>query len=204
MTVDSRQESILATASRLALWTIHPVERAVENLSQEPYAHTWSGISLKYFTSTSPEDAIHNDKLNFTRFEVLTTVVMKVATFWDIAQCSPYMDQTFGGTLTVHLSQAKTRVPAGRILSWYLLASWFLALLIFDPEDGGVASLIHIDLHMNYTVIYDTRRWQLSSLPLIHLIPSRNAFKNFCLLIPPKLFLTTPSKINNHCKYQCI
>jgi hypothetical protein len=31
-------------------------------------------------------------------FKVLTVVVMKVSIFWDIALCSPYMNQHFGGT----------------------------------------------------------------------------------------------------------
>jgi hypothetical protein len=55
-------------------------------------------------------------------FEDLTAVVMKVAIFWDIAPCSPYMNQCFGGTY---------------ILLSYLLACWVLAQLIFDPEDVG-------------------------------------------------------------------
>jgi hypothetical protein len=32
-------------------------------------------------------------------FEVLTAVVMKAPMYWDIASCSPYKNQRFGGTI---------------------------------------------------------------------------------------------------------
>jgi hypothetical protein len=43
----------------------------------------------------------------------------------------------------------------------HLLACWFLARLIFDPEDGGDTLLQNVGLYMNYTAPYP-RRWQLS------------------------------------------
>jgi hypothetical protein len=38
---------------------------------------------------------------------------------------------------------------------------WFLAWLIFDPEDGGYMFLQNVSSYMNYTVLYP-RRWQFS------------------------------------------
>jgi hypothetical protein len=46
------------------------------------------------------------------RFEVLTAVVMNVAVFWAIAQCSPCVIRRFGGTYHLHVA-----------------ACWFLAVL---------------------------------------------------------------------------
>jgi hypothetical protein len=63
---------------------------------------------------------------------------MKVAIFWDIALCSLYTDQRFGGIYHLHLQ--------GRILPNHLLARWFPALQIFDPEDTGgrfLETLVH-------------------------------------------------------------
>jgi hypothetical protein len=56
--------------------------------------------------------------------EVLTAVVMKDAISWDIALCSLYMNKRIG------------------ILPSHLLARWFLAQLIFYPENGG-ETLVH-------------------------------------------------------------
>jgi hypothetical protein len=36
-------------------------------------------------------------------FEVLMAVVMNVAIFWDIVQCSPEVNRRFGGTYHLHL-----------------------------------------------------------------------------------------------------
>jgi hypothetical protein len=41
-------------------------------------------------------------------FEVLTAVVMDVATFWDIAQCSPHVNRRFGRTYHFHLQGLKS------------------------------------------------------------------------------------------------
>jgi hypothetical protein len=54
---------------------------------------------------------------------------MKVAIFWDIAPCSPYVNQRLG---------------------WHLLARWFRARLIFDPEDGGDKFLRNSDSCTDY------------------------------------------------------
>jgi hypothetical protein len=42
------------------------------------------------------------------KFAVLTAVVMKIATFWVIAPCSPYMNRSFGGTYRLHLQGRKS------------------------------------------------------------------------------------------------
>jgi hypothetical protein len=42
-------------------------------------------------------------------FEVLTAVVMKNTTFWDITPCSPLsVNRHFGGTYRLHLQGRKT------------------------------------------------------------------------------------------------
>jgi hypothetical protein len=48
---------------------------------------------------------------------------MNAAIFWDISPCSPYGNRRFGGIYHNH-----TQCRAAR---------WFLARMIFDPEDGG-------------------------------------------------------------------
>jgi hypothetical protein len=52
---------------------------------------------------------------------------MDVAIFWDSAPCSPYSKWRFGGTYRLHLQNS----------AWPPAPSWFLARLIFDPEEGG-------------------------------------------------------------------
>jgi hypothetical protein len=41
-------------------------------------------------------------------FEVLTVVVMRIAIFWDIAPCSPYINLRFRGTYRIHLQDPKS------------------------------------------------------------------------------------------------
>jgi hypothetical protein len=45
---------------------------------------------------------------NFVEFEVLTAVVMNVATLWDIPLCSPYVNRHFGGAYHLHLQGRKS------------------------------------------------------------------------------------------------
>jgi hypothetical protein len=40
--------------------------------------------------------------------EVPTAVVLKITIFWDISQCSPYMNRCFGGTYHLHLQGRKS------------------------------------------------------------------------------------------------
>jgi hypothetical protein len=59
----------------------------------------------------------------YVGFEVLSAVVMKSITFWDITLCSPFSaNRRFGGTYRSACN---------------LFSRWFLARLIFDLEDGG-------------------------------------------------------------------
>jgi hypothetical protein len=46
------------------------------------------------------------------------------------------------------------------ILPSHLLALWFDARLIFNPEDGGDSFLRNVGSYMDYTAPYP-RRWQL-------------------------------------------
>jgi hypothetical protein len=83
--------------------------------------------------------------------EILTVVVMNVAIFWDIAPCSPYLNQRFEGTYQLHLEGKKS-----------LPARCFIARLISDPEDGGDTFLRNISSNTENTELYP-RRWQHSS-----------------------------------------
>jgi hypothetical protein len=59
----------------------------------------------------SPERNYHysnKNDLKLVGFEVLTAVVMNVAIFWDIAPCSPYVNQRFGGTYHLYLQGKKS------------------------------------------------------------------------------------------------
>jgi hypothetical protein len=87
---------------------------------------------------------------------------MKIAIFWDIPPCSPYLNQRFGGMYHLHLqgrksAEQETSVRAGGY------PRWVVALLIFDPEDGGNTFLRNVGSYADYTVLYP-RRWQFSQL----------------------------------------
>jgi hypothetical protein len=88
---------------------------------------------------------------NYVGFEVLTAVVMNVIIFSDIAPCSRYVNRRFGITHHLHL-QGRILVPA---------THWFLARLIFGPEDGGDSFLRNVGPRTNYSVLYP-RRWKHS------------------------------------------
>jgi hypothetical protein len=76
---------------------------------------------------------------------------MKVAIFWDIAPCDPYMNRRLGGNYNLQFLESR-----------YLLAHWFLARMIFDPEDGGDTFLRNVGSYTDCTTLY-LKRWQLSS-----------------------------------------
>jgi hypothetical protein len=69
-------------------------------------------------------------------FEVLTAVVMKSSSFWDITPCSPLkVSRRFGGKHRLYLQdrrikQAKTSVKV-------VANAGFLLGVFFDSEDGG-------------------------------------------------------------------
>jgi hypothetical protein len=72
-------------------------------------------------------------------FEVLTAVVMKSSTFWDITQYIPLkVDRRFEQTCRLHLqdrrkSQARNQDSAGFFLG-----------LVFDPENGDDMVLLNV------------------------------------------------------------
>jgi hypothetical protein len=97
---------------------------------------------------------------------------MKISIFWDIAPRSPYINRPFGGMFDLHLQgrkSAKQETSESRWLgrmtdSSLCLATcsrWFLARLIFDPENGGETILRSVGSHTDYTALYP-RRWQFS------------------------------------------
>jgi hypothetical protein len=61
-------------------------------------------------------------------FEVLTTVIMKSAIFWDISPCSPLsVNRRFGGTYCLYLQGRKNKLS--KKPAWKQVAC--------DSEDGG-------------------------------------------------------------------
>jgi hypothetical protein len=74
------------------------------------------------------------------------------AMFRNIAPCSPYVNGRFEGTYHSHL-QGRTSAEQGTMV-WLFLASWFLARMIFDPEDGGDTFLRNVCSHTDYTAVY--------------------------------------------------
>jgi hypothetical protein len=83
-------------------------------------------------------------------------VVMNVAIFWDIAPCSSYVNQCFGGKYHLHLQcwilseeETNLRQETGHV--------WCLVPLIFDPEYGGDSFLRNVDWHTDYTALYPRR-----------------------------------------------
>jgi hypothetical protein len=85
-------------------------------------------------------------------FEVLTAVVMHVATSWDIVSCSPYVNRPFGRTYRLHL---KGRKSAEQETSMQQVTGRNFA--------GGDMFLRNVGLHADYTALYP-RRWQRSEL----------------------------------------
>jgi hypothetical protein len=75
--------------------------------------------------------------LDSVGFEILTAVVMKSSTFWDITLCSSLkVDRRFGETCDLHLqyrriSHARNQHQVRRNSCWLLLG------LFFDPENRG-------------------------------------------------------------------
>jgi hypothetical protein len=98
--------------------------------------------------------------------EVLTAVVTKVAIFRDIALCSPYMNQRFGGTYHLHLQDRKSAEQDQQASRWQ--PHWFLARLIFDPDDVCDTFLRNVGSYAYYSTLYSTR-WQLGNMLLWNL-----------------------------------
>jgi hypothetical protein len=71
---------------------------------------------------------------------------LDIATFWDKAPCSPYVNRRFGRTCDLHLDGRKSEAPPA--------ARWFLARLILDPEDGGYTFLRNVGSFSDYRELY--------------------------------------------------
>jgi hypothetical protein len=116
--------------------------------------------------------------LHYVGFEVLTAVVMEIAIFWDLAQCSPNMNRCFGGMYHLHFQGRKSAEPMGTGEHPFLLPSgpyitviptdssfclaicshWFLIRLIFDHEDGGDMFLRNVGSYTDYRTLFPRRR----------------------------------------------
>jgi hypothetical protein len=102
----------------------------------------------------TPIYLIFPNLLLFAGFEVLPPAVMKFNIFWDIVPCSPYMSLCFGGTYHLHLQGRKSAKQETTC------SCWFLARLIFNPEDGGDMFLRNISSYMDYMALYP-RIWKM-------------------------------------------
>jgi hypothetical protein len=114
---------------------------------------TWHPLSAKVGTNfadkrwlfgrySSLADSGHG--VLYVGFKVPTTVVMNVDIFWNVAPCSRHVNRHFGVTITLIFRVS----PAAR---------WFLAGLVFDPEDGDDTFLPNVGLHMDYMALYSRR-----------------------------------------------
>jgi hypothetical protein len=79
----------------------------------------------------------------FVGFEVLTAVVMSLASFLDIAPCSPYMNRRFGEMYHLHLQGRKSAEQ--------------------DPNVQQVAREVAACSHADCMAMH-LRKWQLSGL----------------------------------------
>jgi hypothetical protein len=55
---------------------------------------------------------------------VLTAVAIKVANFWDVAPCGPYMNQCFGKTHDLHIQGRKSAEQDASVLASGLAKSF--------------------------------------------------------------------------------
>jgi hypothetical protein len=78
-----------------------------------------------------------NQPTIYVGFDVLTVVVMKSTSFWQIMPCSPLkVNRRFGGTYCLHLQAQRKSRPRNQLLATCFHAGFLLGLF-FDPEDGG-------------------------------------------------------------------
>jgi hypothetical protein len=91
----------------------------------------------------------------------------KIAIFWDIAPCGPFMNRCFGGTYHLVLQDRKSaeQETGGWHLTSHPLQHWFLAPLTFCPEDGGDMFFRKIGSHTDHTALHP-RIWQHSFVKL--------------------------------------
>jgi hypothetical protein len=84
--------------------------------------------------------------VRFVAFEVPIAAHMNASIFWGARRRSPFANRRFAGMNFASPSTAR----------------WFLARLIFDPEDGADGS------HTDYAALHP-RKWQLPALHLLKL-----------------------------------
>jgi hypothetical protein len=131
---------------------------------------------------------------HYVAFEVITAVVMKVAIFWDIAPCSPYMNQRFEGTYHHHLqSRNRPRKKPGFLLAWFstlkmgmILSCETLVHILttkcYIPEDGNFSwsvwsrvKGIDSNSRLNFLMVLLSPQKNSTMLPLLgydRLLPS--------------------------------
>jgi hypothetical protein len=56
--------------------------------------------------------ASNKNKIQDVRFEIFTSMTMKYAVFWDVAQCRSCVNRRFGGTYRLHLAPSASVEPA--------------------------------------------------------------------------------------------
>jgi hypothetical protein len=113
------------------------------------------------FSDWSQCTCIYQRLLRTVGLEVLTAVVMKSTTFWDIMPCSPLsVNRHFGGTYRLYLQGRKNRLSLPTAFTLVSCSAYF-----FDPEDWGDMFLRNVGWRStDYTALYP-RRWY-SSHPL--------------------------------------
>jgi hypothetical protein len=79
------------------------------NVAQEDHVHIYFVSSLKVVEQIYIKFGVYNQTLSsYVRSEVLTAAVMNVVIFWDIAPCSPFVNQRFRRTYDLHLQGKKS------------------------------------------------------------------------------------------------
>jgi hypothetical protein len=61
-----------------------------------------------FVKTQAQQDAPTQDQDIFIGVEVLSAVVTNAAIFWDIAECSPYVNRRFGGTYHFNIQGRKS------------------------------------------------------------------------------------------------
>jgi hypothetical protein len=73
---------------------------------------------------------------------------MNFAIFWDMEPCNPYVIRSPKSIFRAE--NLRIKKPACSVLPSHLLASWFLARLIFGSEDGFDTFLLIVGSHTDY------------------------------------------------------
>jgi hypothetical protein len=74
-------------------------------------------------------------KADYSRFDVLTTVVMKSSIFWDIMSCSPLkVNRRFGGTCRLHFQGLRIIQARNQAMFSTCFHVCFLLDFFFEPE----------------------------------------------------------------------